>query len=719
MSGTRVMSVRGFDAPHACDYECLRDLIRPHLLELATLVPEHADELRRLTLGSTTGLDPGRIRGGFLHLLTELAITSPTWVILDDFDLIDAPSADTVRFAVSRLATHRLTTILTGTQRIEWPEATRITLAAVADQVLIDLLAARGLATLPARAGARSARGLPGMAIAFADALSEAQRRGGEWLPALIQPDPSLTQRQQRVLETLDPATLRALVVIAADESGSVGAVRSALMLLGEQADALDDAERHGVIEIDGPTVRFTDPWTRPAAYFLVAPAIRRAAHRALAESYDEPHDALARAWHMAAAANGPCDHVAEALELLAADTARSSHIVAAVDTYCRAADLAESGEFRQRLLLTAMQTAVDGLELALARDIAVRIPPSTPDTNIAVADTLELAGVSVVAPLDDTRVADGPWSTQRQLRIRRQLTARSGQLDAVVDNHGDARRDVPIEITHALVARAQLERHAGRLSSARDQLVRLESMLTPSCTELLAVAHTLHADLDHLAGRFDDADAHLRLVRRPADIWTRHLAEWVRTRIECTMTDRTGTPWSARLGVDVALGQLAEVRAARARAFADNDSDSLEQVAGRAVALGLVIEAAETNLARLELIESSGRRSIANGRQSVCSELWHLGVHGWDRRLTALESAATNNAAADLLLLSQAERRVADAVGVGMTNREAATALFLSVKTVDFHLQQIYRKLAIRSRTELAVLILGSDRGGRTRAVS
>ena len=45
------------------------------------------------------------------------------------------------------------------------------------------------------------------------------------------------------------------------------------------------------------------------------------------------------------------------------------------------------------------------------------------------------------------------------------------------------------------------------------------------------------------------------------------------------------------------------------------------------------------------------------------------------------------------------------------MTNREAAAALFLSVKTVDFHLQQIYRKLGVRSRTELAVLIVGDDR--------
>ena len=55
---------------------------------------------------------------------------------------------------------------------------------------------------------------------------------------------------------------------------------------------------------------------------------------------------------------------------------------------------------------------------------------------------------------------------------------------------------------------------------------------------------------------------------------------------------------------------------------------------------------------------------------------------------------------------LTKAERRVAEAVAGGRTNREVADQLFVSVKTVDFHLQAIYRKLSVRSRTELAVLL-------------
>jgi DNA-binding NarL/FixJ family response regulator len=52
----------------------------------------------------------------------------------------------------------------------------------------------------------------------------------------------------------------------------------------------------------------------------------------------------------------------------------------------------------------------------------------------------------------------------------------------------------------------------------------------------------------------------------------------------------------------------------------------------------------------------------------------------------------------------------VALTVGAGLSNKEAAAELFLSVKTVDAHLQAIYRKLSVRSRAELAVVVARSD---------
>ena len=48
----------------------------------------------------------------------------------------------------------------------------------------------------------------------------------------------------------------------------------------------------------------------------------------------------------------------------------------------------------------------------------------------------------------------------------------------------------------------------------------------------------------------------------------------------------------------------------------------------------------------------------------------------------------------------------MAMAVAEGATNKQVAAGLFLSPKTIDFHLGRVYRKLGIHSRTELAALV-------------
>ncbi|MYW02993.1 helix-turn-helix transcriptional regulator, partial [Streptomyces sp. SID3343] len=62
---------------------------------------------------------------------------------------------------------------------------------------------------------------------------------------------------------------------------------------------------------------------------------------------------------------------------------------------------------------------------------------------------------------------------------------------------------------------------------------------------------------------------------------------------------------------------------------------------------------------------------------------------------------------------LTPAEHRVAQMVGGGATNREIATRLFLSAKTVESTLTRVYRKLGIRSRADLIRLSLGAGDEG------
>ncbi|HYV78154.1 MAG TPA: helix-turn-helix transcriptional regulator, partial [Streptosporangiaceae bacterium] len=54
---------------------------------------------------------------------------------------------------------------------------------------------------------------------------------------------------------------------------------------------------------------------------------------------------------------------------------------------------------------------------------------------------------------------------------------------------------------------------------------------------------------------------------------------------------------------------------------------------------------------------------------------------------------------------LTGTQRMVAELVADGLTNRGVGAQLFLSPHTIDFHLRQIYRKLGVRSRVELARL--------------
>jgi DNA-binding CsgD family transcriptional regulator len=58
---------------------------------------------------------------------------------------------------------------------------------------------------------------------------------------------------------------------------------------------------------------------------------------------------------------------------------------------------------------------------------------------------------------------------------------------------------------------------------------------------------------------------------------------------------------------------------------------------------------------------------------------------------------------------LSETERQVAELAVKGRTNKEIAATLFMSLRTVEAHLTSVYRKLGIRSRSALAVQLIGA----------
>ena len=81
--------------------------------------------------------------------------------------------------------------------------------------------------------------------------------------------------------------------------------------------------------------------------------------------------------------------------------------------------------------------------------------------------------------------------------------------------------------------------------------------------------------------------------------------------------------------------------------------------------------------------------------------EFERMGAEAWANRARAeLANGATPGLAHGL---SPSEQRVAELAVNGMSNRDLALALSISLKTVEANLTQIYRKLGIRSRAQLA----------------
>jgi DNA-binding CsgD family transcriptional regulator len=58
---------------------------------------------------------------------------------------------------------------------------------------------------------------------------------------------------------------------------------------------------------------------------------------------------------------------------------------------------------------------------------------------------------------------------------------------------------------------------------------------------------------------------------------------------------------------------------------------------------------------------------------------------------------------------LTPSERRIAELAATGLTNREIAAELFLTAKTVEWHLGHAYTKLDIHRRQELAAALSAS----------
>lgn len=225
---------------------------------------------------------------------------------------------------------------------------------------------------------------------------------------------------------------------------------------------------------------------------------------------------------------------------------------------------------------------------------------------------------------------------------------------------------------------------------------------------------------LGHLAlsrQRFDSAADHLRTATGIADdggVVERGLLQADADLVESLF--RAGFEGKARAVTDALAATAASstrprliAAAARCRGLVEPSSASFEHF-GEALACldGRVapLERARTELCFGQRLAGSGRDSDARDHLSTAMHLFgSLGARSWSdwarAELRALGGARRPSHDA----LTAREEEVAQLVAAGASNSDVASSLYVNAKTVEYHLGNIYRKLGVHTRTELALM--------------
>jgi len=265
-----------------------------------------------------------------------------------------------------------------------------------------------------------------------------------------------------------------------------------------------------------------------------------------------------------------------------------------------------------------------------------------------------------------------------------------------------------------ALARLAWLEARLGRDDSCRrhaEEALSLARERDARLCEIWALAAL--GELELVRGRLEEARA--RVEERQAVIEERGIAD----------VDLFPAPDAVeialRLGDDATETATAFARAAeakgqpwsRARAertlalVADDWEPHFEQALSLHEQTADAFERARTELAYGARLRRAGQRVRARDLLRAAHEAFDaLGAEPWAEQarteLAATGETARRRVASGLDELTPQELQISLLLADGKTTRETAAALFLSPKTIEYHLRNVYRKLAIHSRDEL-----------------
>ena len=299
-------------------------------------------------------------------------------------------------------------------------------------------------------------------------------------------------------------------------------------------------------------------------------------------------------------------------------------------------------------------------------------------------------------------------------------FTGRWGEADELAARAlelADQLRDEQYRVI-ALYARALLDAHLGRIDRARTDATKALASADAVSDVLFAVqSRTVLGFLALSRGDAEAADHELRSLprwlysngwREPTDFaWANAIeamigvgdlqeAETWLERYE-DLAARSMSPWAlataarSRGLLCEARGDIESAREALDRALAEHARMPCPFERGRTLlAAGSIRRRAREKRAARETLEEAHRIF-----DSLGAPLWASRTSDELGRISGRRPAASD--------LTTSETRLAALAAEGLTNKDIAAALHISVHTVEAHLTRIYRKLGIRSRAALA----------------
>jgi DNA-binding NarL/FixJ family response regulator len=382
-SDLRVLRAVGVESEMELAFASLHQLCSP-LLDRIGELPAPQRRALETVFGVSDGAAPDRFLVGLavLSLFAAAAEQHPLLCVVDDAQWLDRGSALTLAFVARRLLAERVGLVFAAREPgLELQH--------------VDGLDVRGLRSGDARALLRSTlrfrldervldrvvaemRGNPLALLELPRGLTATQLAGGFGLPEAQAMSGRIQESFVRRVGAVSDDARRLLLLAAAEPVGDPLLLLRASGQLGIAVSAVD-AETDGLLALS-ERVTFRHPLVRSAVYRTATREQRREVHLALAEATDRSVDPDRRAWHLATAAAGPDEPVAEALEQSAGRAQGRGGLAAAAAFLHRAVVLSGDPKQRVRRALAAAQASLHAGIFEGALELLALAEASTPD---------------------------------------------------------------------------------------------------------------------------------------------------------------------------------------------------------------------------------------------------------------------------------------------------------------------------------------------------